>query len=728
MSTSIDPWRLSWSSPFPTHEYESLYLANGVFGGQLDLSGTDMDLWSASIAALNQTGKPFPDVHYPVTALRTRVFYRNAHYKEAGFWMGRSGILCDDPRYRSNPSIPHQSQVYQCHQELDLRRGVAETSGTIFPGTQAALEAGLAPGRAIDFKTRVALLKDSPLMVVEITADEGVEIAFLPQTVLEDKLVQKVSGHGVCQVGTEIDCELVMQQEQVSQTAAGDTIEYAMQPKDGKAYTVRVTSPGARAMTLMDQPALLGTGTMLVYIQILPEGKEPVAVPEGDKVFAQQAMRWEEFWSKSDVRLPAEEALWQQRYHASLFYVAQSIGEGPTHPPGLSKPNLPHWFGCFHDTDTYFCRPLLETGRRDEAVRHLRFRHATLPNAKANAQAKGYPGGAMYPWQSDPEGNGEAYLCPLNSAIIGCEALNFFYYLREAEDRVLARDILEPSFELITSLVEEVEGKLTLKDGPVLTFSETMEAERPVELTLALHAAAADLLTLAEGVGEPLKPENIVLAKRILEELEVAEDGAGYAILPAGDPEYLRTPSVSLGAFPLHTLKGSERLAATFDKELGKVLLLFAWLPHQMSVVGSMLGRRTGPSSGHELLRQADVFYKPWHAFDEWENRRTGRAENFVTAAGGFASALHNLLLTEVRDGIWGLLPGAPESWANVAFSNLVTRSGWRVSVEFKEGQVSRLDAKKVNAASEPELRLQLPEGVASPAGLTVEDDLVLFR
>ena len=51
-----DEWKITWESAFQTHQYEPIYLANGSFGGMLDLSGATMDLWSSRIGSVPDSG------------------------------------------------------------------------------------------------------------------------------------------------------------------------------------------------------------------------------------------------------------------------------------------------------------------------------------------------------------------------------------------------------------------------------------------------------------------------------------------------------------------------------------------------------------------------------------------------------------------------------------------------------------------------------------------------
>ena len=688
-----DPaWVVGSTHPFITHEAEPLYLANGVFGGLLDGSGTNMDCWSASVGGHN-VADPSDALLYPVTLFRPRVFYRNAYFRAKACWMGRDGLQTNDARYTADPAMPHVPQVYQIRQRLHVRSGIAETSATLFPGSEAALEAGYTPERKIAFHARVAFLKNSSWMAMEIVSDPDTDILFAPAWLLEEHARLDVSAQGIYKIGSGIHSAIQLRQAVLEERVEGDTLIRRMQAEGYVPHEVVIAAPGAKQTTFDGNTAFMAHGSLSVFVRVCPPGHEPEDRPVD--IFAEQARRWENFWSRSSVSLPAAEALWQQRYHASLFYVAQSIGQGPTHPTGLSKPNYPHWYGCFHDTDTYFCRPLLETGRADDARPHLLYRHRGLATARQLAASNGYPG-ALYPWQADINGDGEGIRCLVNSAIIACEAFNHYRHARRSDDQALAVDILHATFEYFLACVSLEASPVRLRPGHWPTFSETMQAGEPTEAVLAIRAVAQALLEC--GTASDTLVES---AQRVLADLPLPrKETGGYAFDPGLEPEYQRCPSITLGAFPLHHLRPDADLQHSFEDELARTVFLFAWIPHQLSVVASQLQRRTGPTSAVELLRQADRFYKGNHAYDEWENRRTGRAETFVTAAGGFCTALHHMLLAETGEGEWSLFPGIPPAWRDVSFERLITRAGWVVSATLKDGELAGYEAKPVNERS----------------------------
>lgn len=701
---------LSWEGEQETFQYEPLYLANTHFGGLFNLTGTDANLWSAKIVGLPEKRGRVSGVRYPVTAIRTQVYYQSPYFREKGFHVSNAAILSSMPGYKTNAAMPHKASLYHCQQRLNLNTGLMTATGIVYPGSRAALEEGMGGERAIRYRSEVVFLKDSPLMAMRISAEPGgTDIVFDPVPVLEEALVVRNCGNSIYSLGNALKTDLVVRQHILGQTATGRDVSYILQADGGRIFSVHVCSDEGIVDVLNGRPVLRGRDQLALRLEILNEVDLRTESPLGEvstvaEAFEEQEKRWRTFWSRSCVSLPDEEALWQERYRASLFYVSQSLGDGPTHPVGLSQPMLPYWYGSFHDTDTYFCRPLLEAGHFEQAGRNLSFRHRTLPRAREIAAANGQPG-ALYPWQADPEGNGDPHFVPMNQAIIASEAWIQACHSGEPASRGKALEMVESVFENLLQLVDLESRPIMLHGVPVATFSETIEAVRPGEACLALRATAEVLIAAGEGRS---RPGLLSKARRILAGLPLPldVDGKAYAIVPGGDPEYLRCPSLTLGAFPLRHVAADGQLEKTFARELEKIVSLFAWMPHQMSCVASQLGRRDGPTGGAALLRQADLYYKCWHAYDEWENRRTARAKIFVTAAGGFCTAIHHMLLSVSEPRTLLLFPGIPGSWRSCAFEGLTTPLGWTVSARLEAGKVSFVKAWRTYPEA-PEVTIQ---------------------
>jgi len=726
---------LHWTSPQETHQYEPLYLANGTFGSLLNLTGTDLNLWSSRIVSETGNRKAF-DPSYPVTALRTQVYYQSPYFRKKGFMVSNAAILCDDPIYTSNPSMPHKATVYHCDQSLDLQSGLARTSGTLYLGSRSALEAGDSPERAIPFQTEVAFLKGSPLMSMRITAQpEGTKITFDPVIVLEETLQIRNSGNSILSFGNQLETDLHLEQKVLHQSTGRNSILVVKQARGSAPHSINISSPNGNIVELRGNPVIEGVDELEVIVEILPELDLREISRKEDftthvSVLEENQSRWSAFWNKSAVSLPVSERVWQERYETSLFYVAQSLGDAPTHPVGLSQPMVPYWYGSFHDTDTYFCRPLLEAGHHEQAALNLKFRHRILNRACEVARSIGQEG-AMYPWQVDPFGNGESEVVPLNQAIIACEAWHQFLYHGDEESLQLSGDIIEAVFANLQWMVDEENAVLHLKDTVIHTFSETIDTAHPAEAYMALRAVAEAYLDILENGYSSQRAGLRERAVRVLREISIPLDGKDtYAIVRGGDPEYLRCPSITLGAYPLRTVQPDARLRATFEKELSKIVSVFSWMPHQLSAVASRLELREGPGSAHALLQQSEIFYKTWHAFDEWENRRTLRAKIFVTAAGGFCSALHHMLLAETDLDTYTLFPGVPEDWTDVSFNNLHTMHGWRISAQRKDGKVISVSLDKSHPRARP-INIRIPSPSANlrvPASLQLIEDTTVLR
>jgi hypothetical protein len=300
---------------------------------------------------------------------------------------------------------------------------------------------------------------------------------------------------------------------------------------------------------------------------------------------------------------------------------------------------------------------------------------------------------------------------PICQAIIACEAWHQVLYRADPESAKMATAIVAAIFENLLSMVDTTLPVWDLQDRILATFSETIDAAYPDEAILAIRATAEAYLAL---LGEEAALSQS--AQRILKDMPLAVDEHNsYRIVRGNDPEYLRNSSLTLGSWPLRHIPADDTMLKSLHKEMSRIVSVFAWIPHQLSALASRLGLNEGPISAASILREADVFYKTWHAFDEWENRRTARAKVFVTAAGGFCTAIHHMLLAEGEQGTLQIFPGIPPDWRNASFHNLNTPLGWRVSATLEDGRITALEAVKLHDEAVPSIQLTLHHPVANP-------------
>lgn len=111
---------------------------------------------------------------------------------------------------------------------------------------------------------------------------------------------------------------------------------------------------------------------------------------------------WHRLW-KTDITLTGNGSL-QKVVHSSMYYILSSARAGSDFgipPMGLSSDG--YYGHIFWDSDTWMF-PTLLLMHPQIAKSLVMFRYKALPAAEANARLNGYKG-AMYPWESDENGN-----------------------------------------------------------------------------------------------------------------------------------------------------------------------------------------------------------------------------------------------------------------------------------------------------------------------------------
>ncbi len=111
---------------------------------------------------------------------------------------------------------------------------------------------------------------------------------------------------------------------------------------------------------------------------------------------------WHRLW-ETNVTVNGDPQL-QKVIHSSMFYLLSSARAGSDFgipPMGLSSDG--YYGHIFWDSDTWMFPPLLVM-HPAIAKSLVMFRYKALPAAEANAKLNGYHG-AMYPWESDENGN-----------------------------------------------------------------------------------------------------------------------------------------------------------------------------------------------------------------------------------------------------------------------------------------------------------------------------------
>jgi protein-glucosylgalactosylhydroxylysine glucosidase len=160
------------------------------------------------------------------------------------------------------------------------------------------------------------------------------------------------------------------------------------------------------------------------------------ALEARDRLIARHEAEWEKLW-QSDIVIEGD-AEAQRDIRSALYHLYSFVREGTSYSPspmGLS--GLGYNGHVFWDTEFWMYPPLLAL--HPEIARSLlEYRFKLLDMARQNAKAHGYQG-AMFPWESDGEGQEAtpvwALSGPFEHHITGCVGVAFWNYYRVTRDK-----------------------------------------------------------------------------------------------------------------------------------------------------------------------------------------------------------------------------------------------------------------------------------------------------
>jgi trehalose/maltose hydrolase-like predicted phosphorylase len=161
------------------------------------------------------------------------------------------------------------------------------------------------------------------------------------------------------------------------------------------------------------------------------------AMLEGyDRLISRHKEAWDKLWESDIVVEGDDEAQKAIRFHLYHLYAFTRAGTAYSPSPmGLS--GLGYNGHVFWDTELWMYPPLLVL-HSDLAHSMLEYRYERLEMAKQNAFAHGYKG-AMYPWESDDEGQEAtpvwALTGPYEHHISGCVSFAAWQYYQVTQDR-----------------------------------------------------------------------------------------------------------------------------------------------------------------------------------------------------------------------------------------------------------------------------------------------------
>ena len=364
------------------------------------------------------------------------------------------------------------------------------------------------------------------------------------------------------------------------------------------------------------------------------------AASEGyEKALMDNEDAWHKLW-ETDIILKGNPQL-QKVIHSSIFYLLGSSRAGSDFgipPMGLSSDG--YYGHIFWDSDTWMFPPLLLM-HPDIARSLVMFRHHALPAAEANARLNGYKG-AMYPWESDENGN-EA--CPkfayqnalYENHVTGDVAFAQWQYFLATEDTAWLRRYGYPviretaDFWVSRSTYDPADGKYNINH--VVSVDEGLVGVNNDAYT---NLVAIRNLQIADKAASLLREQPDPQWRNVAEKIYIPYDSTKHCYLT-----YENAPPQSLGAVvPLLYYPLELKVANDVKANDLKNALSFA----RKTGGGVMMGITLYQNVAAEIQNRQlfdDFFrmsFKPYirGSFNVFSETPQNMSTNFLTGAGGF--------------------------------------------------------------------------------------------
>ncbi|GMV35820.1 MAG: hypothetical protein AMXMBFR61_03280 [Fimbriimonadales bacterium] len=363
-----------------------------------------------------------------------------------------------------------------------------------------------------------------------------------------------------------------------------------------------------------------GDRLVLEHSVRLTEPEDPAEPPGFEEALADSKAAWSELW-RGDIQIDGSVED-QQLVRSWLFNLYQSSGAGFFPPMGFSS----DWYGgrIFWDQEIWMLPALLPF--RPEAVQQaLAKRIELLPKAIANARVKGFQG-ALYPWESTPQGEEGAPPEFQQEIHITGDVL---FAARQAMDWGIG---LQGYPELARRVAEFWESRI--EDGHIRRVISPDEGEL-VDDDLYTNALAA--WCLREGARH--QPQKANAWRALADGLYFARDADKSFLTYEGDKliSYKQAAAL-LALFPLGLPMPTAIQARMFDRYKDKVIETGPAMADAIhSIIAARLGRR---EEAERYFRKSYERFLRNPGLQFSEKRKGTPRTYFLTGAGGCLQAV----------------------------------------------------------------------------------------
>ena len=437
-----------------------------------------------------------------------------------------------------------------------------------------------------------------------------------------------------------------------------------------------------------------------------------------ERMVAEHSKWWDEFWAKSDIRVPNKVIERQWYLETYKFGAAARIDTPPITLQGpwtADNMKIPPWKGDYHhDLNTELSYwPCYSGNHLEGGLGYLNWLWDTKENARAWTKRFFDKPGLNIPMTSDinQEQIGGWHQYTHSSTTAAWLAHHFYLHWRYSMDRRFLRRRAYPFLKDVAVFLEAItekgpDGKRTLplSSSPEINDNR-LDAWFPTITNYDLTLIRWELQTAAELADELGKSKEAAHWRKVLGEMpELALDPDTKKLLVAKDyplKSSHRHFSHLMAIHPLGTIRwenGDEDrqiIKASLDdlEKLGSS----AWCGYSFSWLGNMAARaRDGERAEKALQIFAEAFClrSSFHCNGD----QSGKGySNFryrpFTLEGNFASAagLQEMLI-QSYSGTIRLFPAIPKDWKDAAFNTLRAEGAFIVSAERSAGKVVRVE------------------------------------
>lgn len=437
-----------------------------------------------------------------------------------------------------------------------------------------------------------------------------------------------------------------------------------------------------------------------------------------DKMLAEHSKWWEEYWDKSDIRIPNKIIERQWYLETYKFGAAARIDTPPISLQGpwtADNMKIPPWKGDYHhDLNTELCYwPCYSGNHLKGGLGFLNWLWDTKENARGWTKRFFDKPGLNIPMTSDinQEQIGGWHQYTHSSTTAAWLAHHFYLHWRYSMDREFLRERAYPFFKDVAVFLEAItekgaDGKRTLplSSSPEINDNR-IDAWFATITNYDLSLIRWEFETTAELADELGKNKEAAHWRKVLGEMpELAVDADSKKLLVAKDyplKSSHRHFSHLMAIHPLGTVRwenGAEDqkiIKASLDdlEKLGSS----AWCGYSFSWLGNMAARGRDGERAEEAL---EIFSKAFCLRSSFHcnGDQSGKGySNFryrpFTLEGNFAAAAGvQEMLIQSYSGTLRLFPAIPKDWKDVTFKTLRAEGAFLVSAEKKGGKVSRVE------------------------------------